>query len=319
MSVASATACFSALEHDSLDRLNDALGCAARDGARSALAALGIRGPEDVVAALSSAGIAAHFAPLVRRWASYPAEQTAPSFADIRAFAPESAALIDYVERSAQALLPLLREEVSPFDLYLFDDGGRVARFLYTESPLARACNGALGALLAELVDGPILEVGAGTGGTARTLVPLCRGRAYVASDIAPSFVARLKKEFSTSANVSTLRYDIDEPPPSPGTYAAVIAANCLHGAKDVAQAARHLRASLVPNGGLLAWEATRPQPWFDATLAFIQGWQKDGVAIEPLKSRDEWRALLSGAGFQSVDMIPGEAASHGQTIIVAR
>src|SRR6185503_1533890 len=82
----------------------------------------------------------------------------------------------------------------------LFGDGGAAAEALYAASPFARAVNDIAAAGFDSPLEGrrpaTVVEIGCGTGGTTKSLLPRLRpGDRYVATDISPRFVTALGQQ----------------------------------------------------------------------------------------------------------------------------
>jgi 3-oxoacyl-(acyl-carrier-protein) synthase/SAM-dependent methyltransferase len=223
--------------------------------------------------------------------------------------------------------------------LTLLFPGGSFAEasLLYVESPAARVYNGALGAAavaaVAELPPGArlrVLEIGAGTGGTTETLLPLLPPDLvdYTFTDVSPLFLERAVERF---ANVRTGLLDIERDPATQGFaaggYDLVVASNVLHATADLAQTLRHVRGLLAPGGLLLCLEAVAAERWSDLTFGMTEGWWRfTDLVLRPahaLLSADSWRSLLEDTGWTQIYSIGGEPGTMvgraQQALVIAR
>lgn len=247
---------------------------------------------------------------------------------------------LQLLERCSGALARVLRGEQDPLDL-LFPGGSfREARAIYVESPFARTYNEALRTVLTRVVDGVpqnatvrVLEIGAGTGGTTRFVLPaLPKTRtSYTFTDVSPAFLEAAEIAFTDAPFLSTALLDMEREPAEqgfvPGSYDVVIAANVLHATTDLARSLRRARNLLAPGGVLLLLEGVTPERWVDLTFGMTKGWWHftdiDLRPDYPLVSRASWQTLLAEAGFESVVMTPehgpGRRARAQQVLMVAR
>lgn len=244
------------------------------------------------------------------------------------------------LERCAGALSGVLRGEQDPLQL-LFPGGSfREANAIYVASPVARTYNETVKSVLHEILSAlppeatlRVLEIGAGTGGTTRFVLPaLPRERtSYTFTDVSPAFLEAAQVEFADTPFLSTALLDMERDPAEqgylPGSFDVVIAANVLHATTDLARALHRARDLLAPGGVLLLLEGVASERWIDLTFGLTTGWWH-GTDTElrpdyPLVSRASWHALLNQAGFESIVMTPehgpGARARSQQAFIAAR
>jgi acyl transferase domain-containing protein/SAM-dependent methyltransferase/NAD(P)-dependent dehydrogenase (short-subunit alcohol dehydrogenase family)/acyl carrier protein len=247
---------------------------------------------------------------------------------------------LSILQRCGSVLARVLTGEQDPLEL-LFPGGSfSEARKIYIESPAARTYNEALaealGAAIKRLPPNArlrVLEIGAGTGGTTKYVLPhLPSGRVeYVFTDVSQLFLDRAAEQFGAYDVLLTALLDVEKDPLGqsfqPGQFDIVIAANALHATQDLAQTIEHVRTLLAPGGLLFVLEAVEPQRWVDCTFGLTEGWWRFtdyGIRSDyPLISRDAWRDLLTTSGFGAVVAIPDEAPAlqsrSQQALIVAR
>ena len=244
--------------------------------------------------------------------------------------------LLDYVKGCGRLLASILVGRTSPLDT-LFPGGTlELAEAIYHHAALSRYFNGIAGALadaFARQHDGPlrILEVGAGTGGTTASILPMApAGRTeYTFTDVSEFFFDHAARRFE---NLGWLKFgllDLERPPESqgypPGHYDIIVAANVLHATKDLGQTLDFVRSLLAPDGVLVLYEVTDPPSYFDVSIALIEGWQKSADAIRKAGSaarnrrmeRVPARARLRGNGFLAGGGTPAEVL--GSHVFAAR
>lgn len=269
--------------------------------------------------------------------ASLAPNTVAANTASVRTRAGDNDGELSMLSRAGPELARVLRGQQDPLQL-LFPGGSFVeARKLYVESPFARTYNGALLAVVRELVarlpEGRrlrVLEVGGGTGGTTGFLLPDLSGVLdYTFTDVSPLFLARAGERFSGPAFRTSL-LDIERPPAAQGfaahAFDVVIAANVLHATADLALTLAHVRWLLAPMGTLLLLEGTTPERWVDLTFGLTEGWWRFADHHRrpqyPLLQRDAWIDLLGESGFHDPVALPRTVegrATRQQALLVAQ
>ncbi|KAK8102475.1 Bcpks18 [Apiospora sp. TS-2023a] len=201
---------------------------------------------------------------------------------------------------------------------------------VYRSSPMFGTGNALLGRFVAQLMqkqsllslDGAdnllrILEVGAGTGGTACLMMDLLLAHKvafhYTFTDISAALVASTRKRFEARYGRACLErhmeftvLDAERPPPAErvGRYHMVVSSNCIHATKDLRQSCGLIEQLLRPDGGVLCLlELTRPLPWLDCVFGLLDGWWRfDDGRNYALQDEGHWKSALLDAGFASVD-----------------
>ena len=246
--------------------------------------------------------------------------------------------LIDYLERCGTQLVSVLKGSASPLETLFPNASYETVENLYHQWPVARYFNGIARAILEAWnnarPDGEplrIIDVGAGSGGMTRTLLPdLSAERTiYHFTDISEFFFERMKKQLEAYPFVRYALLDIEEDPQRQGFgahgYDVVVAANVLHATKDLDQTLEHVRKLLGGDGLLVLYEVTNDFSWLDITLGLTEGWQRFGDELRqdgPLLPVAAWRRLLARHGFSAVESFPepeSPAEILGQHVIIAR
>ena len=245
--------------------------------------------------------------------------------------------LLAYVRRCGEGLAAVLTGSESALNT-LFPDGSyETVDFLYNGWAAARYMNAiarAVAEALARARAGHplrVLEIGAGTGGTAAALLPALDEwpARYLFTDVSDFFLTRAAERFAAFPFVDYGLLNIEEPPETQGlalhSYDMVVAANVLHATRDLNATLRHAAALLAPGGTLLLYEATSHPRWLSMTTGLIEGWQRfedTWRTDQPLLDVATWDAALRANGFVDVAALPG--AGHpadllGQHILLAR
>ena len=164
--------------------------------------------------------------------------------------------------------------------------------------------------------DGPlrILEMGAGTGGTTKWLLPLLGSLnypvEYTFTDLGPSFVAAARKTFGKQYPFMKFKAHDIEKEPAPDLlhkYHIVVSSNAVHATPSLTASAINIKKALLPNGILMMLEMIEPLYWIDMIFGLFEGWWlfKDSRkhALTPVSL---WRSELQAAGFGHVDWTDG-------------
>ncbi|KAK7906589.1 hypothetical protein PG985_016326 [Apiospora marii] len=175
-----------------------------------------------------------------------------------------------------------------------------------------------------------ILEVGAGTGGTAKPVLDRLGFRygRYDFTDVSPWFLDRAKDRFAAMEQVEYRILDIEGDPSTQGfqvgTYDVLVASNVLHATKDLVAALRNCLALLKPGGKLLLTEGVRPSSIMtNFVFGLLPGWWKSEEGDRPagpLLSVGAWERYIVQSGFAGLDAVfPDYAddAYHVSSVLV--
>jgi SAM-dependent methyltransferase/acyl carrier protein len=246
--------------------------------------------------------------------------------------------LLAYVRHCGNLLREVLIGKESPLET-LFPGGSfELAEGLYTRSATMRYINSLACAAIEAFAEGAtpgsslrVMEVGAGTGGTTSSLLPVLppeRTR-YRFTDVSNTFFEHARKRFAAFRFVEYSVFDVEKPATEQG-YAAhsfdlIVSANAVHASTDLRAAMRHLHALLAPGGLLVLVESTINHEWFDMTTGLIEGWKHfadDLRTDNPLLPAATWMKALRQEGFVEAAAWPpigSPAEAMGQHVIVAR
>jgi epothilone polyketide synthase E len=246
--------------------------------------------------------------------------------------------LLEYIERSGDMLTNVVTGKTAALETLFPGGSSHTANWLYKDSALSRYHNAIATAVVREFShdwpdDQPlrVLEVGAGTGSTTESIIRQLPGKqtVYAFTDVSDFFLAQARTRF---AAYPFLRYgllDLETDPADqgfePDSFDVIIAANVLHATRNLNETIANVRSLLAPGGLLVLIEVTNPPQWYDVSVSLIEGWQRfdDGLRTDnPLLPVSSWISLLSGAGFEGIEGLPGEesiASTLGTKGIVAR
>ncbi|RAH41341.1 ketoacyl-synt-domain-containing protein [Aspergillus brunneoviolaceus CBS 621.78] len=176
--------------------------------------------------------------------------------------------------------------------------------------------------------EGPlkIMEMGAGTGGTTKQLVPaLARLNIpveYTFTDISPLFLASARKEFKQHPFMKFRVHDIEKAPADDllSSQHIIIASNAVHATRSLTESTKNIRKALRPDGFLMMLEMTQPLVWIDMIFGLLEGWWlfDDGrrhAVADPVR----WETALHAAGYGQVNWTNGNCPEVGiERIVVA-
>lgn len=236
-------------------------------------------------------------------------------------------------------LSAVLTGEVHPLEFYLPGGSSSSVESSYRELPIFRYCNGISAAVLEaqarSLPDGArlrILEIGAGTGGTTASLLPLLppESTVYCFTDVSKFFTDLGRKKFQAHPFLRYRELDIEKDPAAQGYpeggFDWVVAAHVLHATRNIAETLAHVRQLLAPGGVLLLLEETRFQRKYNFSMGFLPGFDNfedyDLRPMHPLLSSARWGEALRAAGFEDFVTFtePGSAAEvMGVDVMLAR
>jgi NADPH:quinone reductase-like Zn-dependent oxidoreductase/SAM-dependent methyltransferase/acyl carrier protein len=154
-----------------------------------------------------------------------------------------------------------------------------------------------------------VLEVGAGTAGTAVYAAPVLppHRSEYWFTDISPFFMARAEDKLRRYDFVRYQSLDIEQPLAEQkipeGIFDVVIASHVLHATHSVESAMRRCREALVDGGILIATELCRTPPVLELVFGMTQGWwyfrEDPARSDSPHLPRHKWLSILERAGFE--------------------
>ena len=246
--------------------------------------------------------------------------------------------LLAYIRNCGERLPQVMAGKESPLETLFPGGSSALAERLYAGANVNRYANAIVGAAVeaaarTSKANRPfrVLEVGAGTGATSATLLPLLDAArtGYVFSDVSDLFLTRAREKLVAFPFASFAMFDLEKDLESQGfalhSFDVIVGANVIHAARDLDGALKRMSLLLAPGGILVLVEATRHHGWFDFTTGLIEGWQHfadDLRGDHPLLTPEQWKDALSERGFAEVTAFPEEASPAevlGQHVILAR
>ena len=237
---------------------------------------------------------------------------------------------LEHVAESVRHRRALLAGEVNPLELLFPDGSWHRAEGLYRVNPIVDHHNRVIEGVVRSMI-GPrarsgeddrlirVLEVGAGTGGSTRSVLaglPADRTE-YWYTDLSTYFFAGAKDRLADYPSVRYALFDIDRSPKAQGFephgFDLVVAANVLHNATGIDACLARLRELLRPAGHLLLLEGTRSSPWQWATVGYLETVESYGDERAetdlPILTAPAWSRALLRNGFEDVSVFPGPEA----------
>lgn len=176
-----------------------------------------------------------------------------------------------------------------------------------------------------------ILEIGAGTGGTTRNVLPLLDTSfsSYTYTDISSGFFDAAKERFRNyNSRMQFQTFDMERPPAAQelveGSYDLVLGANVLHATDKLDLMMTHVRQLLKPGGWLIALEIeSHDNLRTGLTMGCFPGWwagvgqgRDDGPAL----TLPQWDNLLQKCGFGGIETsTPLLHKLHGSVVFAAQ
>ncbi|MFN6485609.1 MULTISPECIES: beta-ketoacyl synthase N-terminal-like domain-containing protein [unclassified Nostoc] len=246
-------------------------------------------------------------------------------------FANSSLIDLDLIQSCGENLAAIVVGEQEPLEIFnelVYQKENKPA---YSESALITYYNSIVRSSLEQLIKSlpssvqlRVLEIGAGTGVTTQSLLPVLptQQTSYTFTDIGSGFLTQAQKKFQEYPFVEYRLLDIDKPPTEQGfekySYDVIIATNVLHATRNIDKTLHHVRSLLAPGGFLLIWEITQPKIDFDIS------W---GLLLKPLDDRrrspgqpfiilNQWFEVLHEQDFMQVAAFPETEAIEHQIIM---
>ena len=158
-----------------------------------------------------------------------------------------------------------------------------------------------------------VLEIGAGTGGTAASVLPALRRACacYTFTDVSESFLRGARGSFA--AEYPFVEYEllnIDADPRLQGfasaQYDLVITTNTLHATPFMSNTLRNCRQLLAPGGLLLINDAQRTSAFAQITFGLTDGRDGGSSTNQPIPSAWATIARSDGMGTHAIPKDPG-------------
>lgn len=259
---------------------------------------------------------------ITRTAISAPSKSSKEVLEDLLASCPDHSCANKLTYFAGANLMQVLTGKTDGIKLIFGSEEGReLVSGLYGDWPLNRLFYKMMEDFFTRLVsklpmhEGPlkILEMGAGTGGTTKWLVPLLASLnvpiEYTFTDLAPSFVAAARKKFKPYPFMKFRTHDIEKPPADDlvNTQHVVVASNAVHATHSLTSSTMNIRKFLRPDGFLMMLEMTGTLYWVDMIFGLFEGWWLfDDGRTHAVTSESRWERDLTSVGYGHVDWTDG-------------
>ena len=235
---------------------------------------------------------------------------------------PISTALMKVLDN----IVPIFKSEVEPLDVLLSDNTLTDVYNAFGMTNRSRLFQ-SLGHSKPNL---RILEIGAGTGGTAASVLASLTHSAtgirmyqhYDYTDISAGYFEQAKERFKCYPRVRYRTLDISEDPILQGfeheAYDLIIASNVLHTTPSLKESLINARKLLHPEGTLYLEELFSNYKIFNFIMGVLPGWWlgvNDGRVNEPYVSPERWDEELRQAGFGGLHSVTYDSPPPNQLL----
>ena len=214
--------------------------------------------------------------------------------------------LMNYIQDNGKQVSEILRGEIDPVGILYPEGSNKYTKALYITSSIAKVINRYYCQFITEYVKNNlerkirILEIGAGTGATAKPVIETL-GEAnyeYYFTDITKYFLPGAKKMFKDSSKVIIKQFNIDEDYTKqgfqPNYFDIIIGAYVLENVKDIQKSIGIIKELIAPQGYLLFSEPVRNEPWILTSQALMMtkpedDCRKNTFFVDP----DCWKKVL--------------------------
>ncbi|KZN49097.1 non-ribosomal peptide synthetase [Pseudoalteromonas luteoviolacea] len=223
----------------------------------------------------------------------------------------------DLLDNCLANLPAILNGEIKATDALFPNASMALVEAVYQNNPVADYANAVLIEQLqsylatANLESIRVLEIGAGTGGTTRSVLPALKPwqvEEYAYTDLSKAFFNHAKAQYQTDYPFVDTKYlDISKPLAGQnidiGSYDVVIATNVLHATADIKNTLQNAKACLKQGGVLLINEVVQTSLFTHLTFGLLEGWwlSQDAhlrLTGSPMLSIENWQQALYETGF---------------------
>lgn len=256
---------------------------------------------------------------------------------------PNLRAQIRLLETCLKSLPDILTGKLAATDVIFPGSSMELVEGIYRDNALADFYNQVMAEVLLAAIEQRvaldsqckirILEIGAGTGGTTKHLLPILQRYAnhiaeYCYTDMSQAFLMHAEQHFRPEfPALTTAICDISKPLNGQSIrcnhYDLVVAANVLHATANIRETLRNTKAALRHRGMLLLNEVSTWALFGHLTFGLLEGWwlHQDSplrIAGSAGLAPEQWQRILQEEGFDSVFFPAPKAHEFGQQIIVA-
>ncbi|KAI0967014.1 putative polyketide synthase [Xylaria arbuscula] len=176
-----------------------------------------------------------------------------------------------------------------------------------------------------------IMEIGAGTGGATKSILPALGKNFlnYTFTDVSTGFFERAASVFADYKEHMNFKvFDIERDPLeqgyAPSSYDVIVGSLVIHATARLEKTLNNIRKLLKPGGYLVIGEGSPDCPHGSFIFGPLSGWWlgvDEDRTLTPMVSREEWDRILKKTGFSGIDTITPQAQEdvYGTNIWVAQ
>lgn len=266
------------------------------------------------------------FVRLVRALKSIPSKK-GKSLQFLKEHFPQIEGHLNLLEHCLECYKDVLSGKIQATEV-LFPDGTfDLVSQVYTSNPIADHFNSVVAKIVENYITAAnrpikILEIGAGTGGTTRFVLPKIKdfNVNYDFTDLSLSFLNKAKREFGNYEFIDYCIFDVssEDNKKLPKKYDIIIATNVIHATTDLRVSLKNIYDRLEEGGIFVLNEITSIQNFATVVFGLTDGWwlYNDSYRIEnsPLVAGDNWKTLINDSGMSFL----GKYGDDDQQVMVA-
>lgn len=228
---------------------------------------------------------------------------------------PQFTVELNLLKLCGENLPAILQGRIDPLQLLFSPENRSLLTAYYSDAytftkyhKLIAAAVKAIVADLPEYQTLRVLEIGAGTGGITKMILPLFPAdrTEYFFTDISFEFMQAASQRFGEYPFVHfqalDITKDIEKQNLEPGSFDLVIASNVVHSTPDVKHSLTNIQRLLADGGSLVMLEVTQTSIYPDLIFGLTEGWWnflKDPLQREDCSlNSEQWLKVFSQSGF---------------------
>ena len=244
----------------------------------------------------------------------------------------DRAGFLHVLQACGENYADILTGRADPLELLFSAENQAALVQYYQDSPESRYFIEIIKAALQNLVQSlppsvklNILEVGAGTGSTTASLLPILppEQTRYTFTDVGSLFLQQARQKFDSYSFIEYRVLDLDRHPREQGfethSFDVIVASQVLHATKNLSKTLQSVRSLLAPEGVLMIWEMTQPESAaFNIIFSMMQPLEADEFRspLYPFLSKNRWREALQRNEFVEVESFPETDALKNHILI---
>ncbi|KAI0449065.1 putative polyketide synthase [Xylaria acuta] len=176
-----------------------------------------------------------------------------------------------------------------------------------------------------------IMEIGAGTGGATKSILPALDRNflTYTFTDVSAGFFENAATIFADYQDQMRFKvFDLEKDPLeqgyAPGSYDVIVGSLVIHATAELEKTLHRIRKLLKPGGFLVIGEGSHNCTTGGFIFGPLAGWWlgvDEGRTLTPFVSGEEWSRILKKTGFSGIDTITPQSQEnvYGVNVWVAQ